>query len=390
MGIFASTVSICHFRVQGELSNLFFNILADAHTLFAANRFINIDEGVEELSTGWVHLDDPKSSDFPDASVCRRDRYLIFSLRRDQRKIPAALLKEHLEKACDVFLAENPSFTRVPKKKKEELKEQVRLVLMAKTLPDPKIYDVVWDTENNLLTFTTLSAKTIEVFEDLFKRTFEGLRLVAVIPYERAMDCVSPNYKLLLKASNRAGGESFIETIQANKWIGEDFMFWLLYQTMKGSSEYKVTRPGPMLVDAPFVAYINDKVVLSGESENGPQMITVNGPQDHFHEVKAALKEAKRIAEATIHLETDSGNWSLTLKGELFHFASFSSPDVRVEKDSTSNELMEREAVFYDRMGLLDKGLQLFESLFAGFLKVRLTGEWMAQMEDINHWLGGE
>lgn len=384
MGILASTLSICHFRVQGQPPLDLINYAAEH---LATHRFVSIDEGIEELSVGWVHLEDSKCGDFANLSVCWRDKYLFFSLRRDQRKIPTALLKEHLDKAVDEY-KEAKQVTRIGKMVREELKEKVRVQLFAKTLPDPKIYDAVWDTEANLLTFTTLSKSIIETFEEQFKKTFKGLRLTAFHPYARAMSVLSGRDQQRLTEANRAGSDNFLELIKENAWIGCDFMLWLLHQTMNESSEYRVNLPGPLALDAQFVAYINDEVVLSGASENGTQQITVNGPQDQFHEVKSALKGGKHITEATIHLETAGGNWSLTLKGDLFHFASYGSPDVRVEKD-TAGEQLERDAVFFDRMGLLDKGLQLFDSLFAAFLKVRLRG-WDDQRAIIGGWLEGE
>lgn len=384
MGILSNTVTICHFRVQGELATEH-DFVELAPRLLAANAFRFIDDTTDELSLGWVHLDDPKEHDFP-ITACWREQYLIFSLRRDQRKIPAALLKEHMEKAQAQFIEENPGFTRVPKQKREEIKEAVRLKLLAKTLPTPATYDVVWDTQNNIVTFSTISTKTVELFQDLFKRTFEGLRLSALHPYERAMGCLDSNGQRLLAQANKASGDSYLELIQENKWIGYDFLSWLLYQTLNEASEYRVNQPGPGIGGEQFIGYINDKVVLCGEGEGGTQMITVNGPQDRFQEVKSALQGDKQITEATIYLEAADGKWCLTLKGEVFHFAGFSSPPVKIEKDNTVDEQMEREAVFFERMALLEKGLQLFNSLFATFLKLRL-GNWPHAAMLINEWI---
>jgi hypothetical protein len=384
MGILANTVSICHFRVQGELQNL--DIYTEAPRLLALQAFRPIDDTSEELSIGWVHLDDPKEHSFSNQPACFHEKYLVVSLRRDQRKVPAALLKEHCEKAYEQFMTDN-NVSRVPKQRKEEIKELVRARLMAKTLPDPKVYDLVWDTEANMVTFTTLSPKTIEILEELFKKTFDGLRLVAFHPYERAMTVLDSYHQQLLAQANKAGGDSFLELIKENQWLGFDFLHWLTYQTMNSDSEYRISQPGPGTRGETFVSFINDRVVLVGEGEGGTQMITVNGPQDKFSEIKNAMQGRKRIAEATMHLETDSGKYVLTLKGEMFHFASFSSPAVKIEKDNTVDERMEREAGFFERMALLEKGLQLFNSLFATFLKVRLAPEWYLMEGTIGDWL---
>lgn len=385
MGILANTVSVCHFKVQGELPKE--ELYEWVTKQLAGNRFNPIDQGSEELSVGWVHLDDPRVSDFDTPAACCREHYLMFTLRRDKRAVPSAVLKAHLERAQEEYLAENPGMTRVPKQKKEDLKEAVRGMLLSQTLPTPATYDAVWDTRTGILTFSSLSPKVIELFEEQFKKTFEGLRVSAFHPYARAESVLDEGNKVLLKQANKAGGESYVELIKENQWLGTDFMLWLMYQTMNEASEYRVNQEGILLDNEQFVAFLDDRVVLLGSGENGAQKITVVGPQDHFNEVRSALLNKKQITEATLHLETGDDQWKLTLKGELFHFASFKSPSVKLEKDSSVDEAMEREAVFFERMMLLEKGTQLFDSVFATFLKLRLGNAWSEQEQAIQKWL---
>ena len=92
----------------------------------------------------------------------------------------------------------------------------------------------------------------------------------------------------------------------------------------------------------------------------------------------------------TIHLEKDELLWKMTLKGEMFHFASFKSPSVRIERDNTVDETSERESVFYERMYVLEQGMQLFHSLYAAFLGIRLGAGWNDEQNRIDEWLKGE
>jgi hypothetical protein len=385
MGILANTVSICHFKVQGELPQQDLYTWT-AHQL-AANRFNPIDQSTEELSTGWVHLDDPRLADFDSPATCWRENYLVFTLRRDRRAVPSAVLKAHFERAKEQYLAENPGLSKLPKQKREDLKEAVRATLLSQTLPTPATYDAVWDTKSGMVTFSSLSPKVIEMFEELFKKTFEGLRLSAFHPYARAESVLDEGNRVLLGQANKAGGDSYLELIKENQWLGTDFMLWLMYQTMNEASEYQVNQEGILAAKEPFVGYLDDRVVLLGSGDNGAQKITVAGPQDRFNEVRSALLNKKQITEATLHLETGDDHWKMTLKGELFHFASLKSPAVKLEKDNTTDEQMEREAVFFERMLLLEKGTQLFDSLFASFLQLRLGSAWGEQEAAIHGWL---
>jgi hypothetical protein len=135
MGILSNTVSICQFRVVGDIPVMdLFEWISERLT---NNGFTPIDQGIEELSVGWVTPDDHRISDFSAPSAFWRDHYLFFTLRQDKRAIPGALLRAYLRVAEEEYLAANPGFRRVPKQKKEEMRESVRTSLMARTLPVP-------------------------------------------------------------------------------------------------------------------------------------------------------------------------------------------------------------------------------------------------------------
>jgi len=160
-----------------------------------------------------------------------------------------------------------------------------------------------------------------------------------------------------------------------------------MHETMNASSEYSVNQPGPAVAGHGFVAYLNDRLLLAASSETGVQKVTVTGPQDHFNEVRTALQGGKDIHEAVLYMEKQELLWKMTLKGETFHFASFKAPSVTLEKDDITDPEMEREAVFFERMYMLEEGLQLFDSLFAAFLTQRLDESWVMKEQAIRKYL---
>ncbi|TLM99633.1 recombination-associated protein RdgC, partial [bacterium] len=293
MGILSSTASIAHFQIVGEIPpGDLFPWLAERLT---SHGFISIDQGTDELSLGWVTTDDHRNSDFSTPSVFWRAHYVFFTMRQDKRSIPGALLKAYQRVAEEEFLFNNPDFTRVPKQKREELREAVRSSLLARILPVPSTCDAVWDTRNNVLTIASTGAKTLDTFEALFKKTFEGLRLVAIHPYARAQRVVPEHLAEALLKANRAGSDAVLDLIRANGWLGADFLLWVTYRTLNDSAEYRITRPGPALPGELFTAYVNDRMVLCGSGDDGAQKITVSGPQDRFDEVRMALMGGKLI-----------------------------------------------------------------------------------------------
>jgi len=388
MGIVSNTISICQFRVVGD--NPGKDLYEWASDRLAQNSFKSIDRTTDEVSSGWVHLDDSSESSFAYPRAFWRDHYLAFTLRRDQRRVPSALFRAHLKNAESEFLAANPGMRRVPKQKREELSEAVRAALYAKTLPVPSTYDAVWDTRSGLVTFTSLSPKVMELFENHFKNTFDGLRLLMLHPFSRAERVLRDDLKPAFLKANRAATGDVLDLIHDNQWLGWDFLLWLTYRTMTQSSGYTVNQPGTAQEGEPFIAYLNDRLVLFGGEEGNVQKVSVVGSQDRFSEVRAALKSGKQITEATLYFEKKEHQWKMTLRGLMFHFASFKSPSIKLEKDNMTVEADEREGAFYERMYVLEEGLQLFDSLYAAFLEIRLGKTWVDEEKNIGRWLASD
>jgi hypothetical protein len=388
MGILSNTISICQFRVAGDRpSKDLYEWVSDR---LAKNSFKSIDQTIDEVSSGWVHLDDSSGNSFAHPRAFWRDHYLAFALRRDQRRVPSTLFRTHLKNAESEFLTDHPGMRRVPKQKREELREAVRGALYAKTLPVPSTYDAVWDTRSGLVTFTSLSPRVMELFENHFKNSFDGLRLLMLHSFSRAERVLRDDLKPAFLKANRAATGDVLDLIHDNQWLGWDFLLWLTYRTMNQSSEYAVNQPGPAQEGEPFVAYLDDRLVLLGVGEGAVQKVSVVGSQDQFSEVRAALKNGKQITEATLYFEKEEHQWKMTLRSLMFHFASFKSPSIKLERDNLTDEADEKEAAFYERMYVLEEGIQLFDSLYAAFLEIRLGKTWAEEEKNIQKWLASD
>ncbi len=389
MGVYANTVSITQYAVTGEVPE------TDPFQWFSekltSRGFESIENSTEESAEGWTLVDKPDDAAFDSPSDFWRDNFVVFSLRKDQRKIPAAVLKSHTAREEGVFLALNANLRRAPKHKREEIKEQVQMRLMTRCLPVPSSVDIVWDRKNGVLTLFSLGTKVLERFEDLFRKTFEGFSPVIIHPFARARMLLEGQLLDSLEKANQAGSDAVLTLIRDNQWLGWEFMLWLLQRGVNGEGEFSVQCPGHLTIGEKFSAWIDDRIQFQGGGEEGGiQKVTVSGSQDSYLEAISALKGGKRITSATICMEKDENPWKLTLKGDTFGFASFKCPQVRVEKDSTVDQMSEREAVFYERMFLMEQGIQLFDSLFTAFLNERLTDAWTGRLQAIQAWLDGE
>ncbi|HKJ05576.1 MAG TPA: recombination-associated protein RdgC [Geopsychrobacteraceae bacterium] len=386
MGILAPSASICHFQITGSLPD---DTTPDKMVEQLSNQgFKSIEQTSDELSIGWVTLDDPDCGVFSHPEVCRRDHHICFSLRQDRRRVPAALYKRQVAQFSEQFLESRPELKRVPKGEMEEIRDRSRSLLMARTLPSPAIYDVNWDTERNIVRFSSLNQKTIETFLGMFHQTFPTLRLNLYHPMARAEEILPAERQPALQKANRAQTDSAIEQIDANRWLGNEFLHWLLYRTLNSDSRYAVTRPGPLLEKEPFIAYLDDRLLLVGGGQDGLQKIVVAGPQDSYREVKAALLQGKLIEEATLHMQRDDESaWKMTLKAERFYFGSYRTPMIKPDSDPSDDPAAEAEAAFLTKIGAIEEGEQMFDSLLSGFLQIRLGDSWAEELQVMEKWL---
>ncbi|HPI93426.1 MAG TPA: recombination-associated protein RdgC [Deltaproteobacteria bacterium] len=383
MGIMSNTVSVYQYRVDGKPGNASW-----VQECLNKSRFVPIDTTSDEESAGWVTLDDHGMSDFDNENVFRRDPYYAFTLRRDQRKVPAAVLKGLVDRECSRWLAERPAISRMPYRRKAEIRENLHASLLGRTLPVPATYDVVWNAETGIVTVAGITEKVLDMVEDHFASTFDGLILEPIHPMARASGILDKDQRRLLEKADQAPSKDVLLQIKRNRWVGWDFLLWLMYRTGKGSSVYEVNQEGPLLKGEAFMAYVHDKFVLVAEHEQGKRRSAITGAQREFAEAREALRDGKNIVEALIYLEKEPRSWKISLKADIFAFGSFSCPVIQIERDEITDPFQERIAVFYERMSLMETGLQLFDSLFSAFMTERVSGTWPERLGYINEWLG--
>jgi DNA recombination-dependent growth factor C len=190
MSILAASTSLSRYRIVEDIPGELWAEINDRLRKFA---FRDIDETADERSFGWVCFDNMLDEKWATAPP-EKGHYLAFSLRVDTRRIPAAVLKKHLQLAMNHQLerlkAQGKKF--LTRDQKIEIKEQVKLRLRARTLPIPAYFNVIWDTDNSTVFLGNTTDKVRELFEELFTKTF-GLNLEPQTPFFKALSLAGPN-----------------------------------------------------------------------------------------------------------------------------------------------------------------------------------------------------
>jgi len=177
MGLLSRTATFVRYSVEGELPDNFWDFAAERIAQFS---FRDIDDTFDEYSIGWVSIDNMFDGSFAHASYAVGD-YIVLSLRIDERKVSSTLLQKFSRKE-EERLKKERQVPRLSRSHRVQIKEDIRLQLVKKSLPVPSVYDLCWNLADSTVLFFSTSTKAQSVLEDFFKECF-GLRIMLQVPY---------------------------------------------------------------------------------------------------------------------------------------------------------------------------------------------------------------
>lgn len=177
MGLLSRTATFVRYSVEGELPGNFWDFAAER---IAQCSFQDIDDTFDEYSIGWVSVDNMFDSSFSHASYAVGD-YIVLSLRIDERKVSKSLLNKYALKEEERIKREK-QLPRLSRNQMVQIKEDVRLQLVRRSLPVPAVYDLCWNLADNTVLFFSTNSKAQSVLEDFFKECF-GLTITLQVPF---------------------------------------------------------------------------------------------------------------------------------------------------------------------------------------------------------------
>jgi len=181
MGLIYGSGSFTRFTVEGAVPE---NTLEDFPRMISRFAFRNIDETSEqERSFGWVNIMDMFDSRLG-AMEYLKEPCIAMSWRVDAKKVPAKALKQYCREAEErIKDAEGLEF--VSKKRRQEIKEGMKMELMRRAIPRSQTYDMLWNLQTSAVIFGSINNKLCDEFSGFFLQCF-GLHLKTVFPYSMA------------------------------------------------------------------------------------------------------------------------------------------------------------------------------------------------------------
>lgn len=158
--------------------------------------------------------------------------------------------------------------------------------------------------------------------------------------------------------------------------LGEEFLTWLWHQSDTAPASF-VDSDGQ-----PFNVYMEQRIVVQGGEGDNKETATVSGSLSPLREARFGLGTGKKVTRALIRLEKGDLVFQLTLKAEDFGIGSLKTPKIdSADKDD------EPDALFLEKIFLIETCLNLLDVLYRRFLELRLSERWQEEVKDMGAWL---
>ena len=154
-----------------------------------------------------------------------------------------------------------------------------------------------------------------------------------------------------------------IERIKDTEFLGREFLLWVWYNSEVKGGTYKLS-------DGDVEFWVDKKIVLRHDDDEGTEKVTCTGDNPHLKEARFALSENKQVTETQLRLKIEDNEFSFVLDSEWMNFKAFKSPKVvqDVEDDP--------DGIFYEKMFLIEQAISTVDTIFSEFIKLRTSPEW--------------
>ena len=129
---------------------------------------------------GWVTIHDPLLTAFTPTDLFFH-HYLVLGFRYDKRLVPPKLLFLERRRLENERKAARGT-TKLGAAERREIKDEIAQRLIARALPTPRLFDVVWNLQTGRVYFSGKLRAARDAFGDCFRETF-GVTPVPLIPY---------------------------------------------------------------------------------------------------------------------------------------------------------------------------------------------------------------
>ncbi|MBI9081080.1 MAG: hypothetical protein JEY79_15240 [Pseudodesulfovibrio sp.] len=164
-----------------------------------------------------------------------------------------------------------------------------------------------------------------------------------------------------------------------NILLGQDFLTWLWFKTDSENVLFSLEDKRT------FTLQMEQRVSVQGGDGEGVETATVSSPRGELTEAKTGLRTGKKVNKAQLLFSMDQDDWLVQINATDFGLSGLKTPKIATKDDEGDDP----DAKFLEKMFLLDRGLEMIDIVFAQFLVIRMSKNWIEETAKIKLWING-
>jgi hypothetical protein len=164
-----------------------------------------------------------------------------------------------------------------------------------------------------------------------------------------------------------------------NILLGQDFLTWLWFKTDSENVLFSLEDKRT------FTLQMEQRVSVQGGDGEGVETATVSSPRGELTEAKTGLRTGKKVNKAQLLFSMDQDDWLVQINATDFGLSGLKTPKIATKDDEGDDP----DAKFLEKMFLLDRGLEMIDIVFAQFLAIRMSKNWIEETAKIKLWING-
>lgn len=159
--------------------------------------------------------------------------------------------------------------------------------------------------------------------------------------------------------------------------LGQEFLTWLWYQSDTASGTF--TDKSGMF----FTVSMEQHIVVEGGQGEARETASVSGSLSPLREARFGLCMGKKVSRALLRIEKDEFVFQCSIRAVDFSLQSLRTPKL----DKTINDDDDLESLLLEKFYLMEMCINLLQELYTRFLKLRLSPEWINEINAMRHWM---
>ncbi len=154
------------------------------------------------------------------------------------------------------------------------------------------------------------------------------------------------------------------EHISRWRFLGQEFLTWVWFRSDQGDGSLELEGLGQVEI------WLENQVTLESEEEDRIERVSCSGQNPGLREARFALAQGKKVTKARFRMSLGEDEWSFGWEAGRLSFQSMRLPAGPAELKE------DPDGVFFERLKLLERALEVLDALFSMFLSLRVSPAW--------------